>query len=255
MLPSPLQLRLSSAAARDYADRMTTTRSDAEEPAQSTRLRILDAALSLTQAEGPEAATTRAVAEAACVQVSTIYRLFGDKQGLLDAVAEHGVAAYVASKAERAPSADPVDEMRHGWDSHVAFGLANPGLFAIMSSHPRSPAAAEGLRILRTRIRAIAGAGRLRTSEERAVSMLPACCVGVVLTLVADGKTDAGDLSHATREAILSAITTDAAGVAPIAQQTAAAALRTTLDQPAGLSKGERGLLDELLERLSRGGS
>ena len=226
-------------------------RSDAEEPAQSTRRRILDAALSLTQAEGPEAATTRAVAAAASVQVPTIYRLFGDKQGLLDAVAEHGLAAYLASKAELTPDPDPVEEMRHGWDRHVAFGLANPGLFALMTSNPRSPAAAEGLRTLRKRIRAIAAAGRLRTSEERAVAMMHACCVGVVLTLAAAGKTDAGDLSYATREAILSAITTDAADVVPMTQQTAAATLRATLDRPATLSKGELALLDELLERLS----
>ena len=228
-------------------------RSDADEPTQSTRLRILDAALSLTHAEGPQAATTRAVAAAASVQVPTIYRLFGDKQGMLDAVAEHGLAAYFASKAERTPDPDPVEEMRHGWDHHVAFGLANPGLFALMTSNPRSPAAAEGLRTLRNRIRAIAAAGRLRTSEERAASMMHACCVGVVLTLVAGGKTDPGDLSYAAREAILTAITTDAADVAPATQQTSAAALRTTLDRPATLSKGELALLDELLERLSKG--
>ncbi len=227
--------------------------SDAEEPAQSTRLRILEAALSLTRAKGPEAATTRAVAMAACVQVPTIYRLFGDKQGMLDAVAEHGMAIYVAAKAERIASADPVEEMRHGWDSHVAFGLANPGLFAIMSSHPHSPAATEGLHILQQRIRAVAAAGRLRTSEERAVAMMHACCTGLVLTLVADGQTEADDLSRATREAVLAAITIGAADAAATTRQTAAATLRTTLKQPAGLSRGELALLDELLERLARG--
>jgi len=56
-------------------------RSEAKKAAQSTRRRILDAALSLTQAEGPEAATTRAIAAAATGQVPTIYRLFGVWRG------------------------------------------------------------------------------------------------------------------------------------------------------------------------------
>jgi AcrR family transcriptional regulator len=48
--------------------------------------------------------TTRSVALAAGVQPPTIYRLFGDKDGLLDAVAEHGFAHYAANKRP----ADPI---------------------------------------------------------------------------------------------------------------------------------------------------
>ena len=117
---------------------------------------------------------------------------------------------------------------------------------------PHSLAAAEGLRIFRMYVQAVAEASRLQTDDERAVSVVRACCVGLVLTLIDEIKTDAGDLSRATREAVLAAIATDAADVAPMTQQTAAAALRTTLDQPAFLSRGERALLDELLERLSK---
>ena len=53
----------------------------AAEPISSTRARILEAAYALLQAAGPDAITTRAVATAAKVQVPTIYRAFGDKQG------------------------------------------------------------------------------------------------------------------------------------------------------------------------------
>ena len=227
-------------------------RADAEEPTQSTRLRILAAGLALARAEGPDAVTTRALAAAAGVQVPTIYRLFGDKRGLLDAVAEHGLAAYVASKAARQVSADPVEEMRHGWDNHVAFGLANPGLFAIMSNNPRSPAAAEGLRILGQRIRAIAQAGRLRTSEELAVSMMHACCLGVVLTLHADSNADAGTLSGAAREAVIAAITTDAPEPEQLGLLPAATTLRALLPGAGGLTEGERSLLAEWLDRIVR---
>ena len=70
--------------------------------------------------------TTRSVALAAGVQAPTIYRLFGDKNGLLDAVAEHGFATYMARKPPGDPTADPVESLRAGWELHVGFGLANP---------------------------------------------------------------------------------------------------------------------------------
>ena len=53
------------------------------------RLQIIEAAARLLREGGALAVTTRGVADAASVQPPTIYRLFGDKDGLLDAVAEH----------------------------------------------------------------------------------------------------------------------------------------------------------------------
>jgi AcrR family transcriptional regulator len=61
------------------------------------RARILAAAAALIADGGRDALTTRAVSAAAGVQAPTIYRLFGDKSGLLDAVAELGFAAYLRS--------------------------------------------------------------------------------------------------------------------------------------------------------------
>ncbi|QGY32926.1 TetR/AcrR family transcriptional regulator [Pantoea cypripedii] len=225
---------------------------DSDEAARPHRARILDAALALTQADGPEAVTTRAVAAAAAVQVPTIYRLFGDKQGLLDAVVEHGIATYVAAKAARTPHPDPVQELRASWDNHVAFGLANPGLFSIMSAYPQSPAVAEGLRFFRKIVRAVATAGRLRTSEEQAVAMIRASCVGLTMMLIADKKSEGGDISRELQDAIIHAVTTDVTGSGPTTQQTSAAALRAGLGQVNVLTKGEVALLDELLERLSK---
>ena len=64
-----------------------------------TRARIIDVAARLLQEQGPAAVTTRGVAEAAGVQAPAIYRFFGDKDGLLEAVAEHVMATYVSAKA------------------------------------------------------------------------------------------------------------------------------------------------------------
>ena len=89
----------------------------------------LDAVLSLIQAGGPEAATTRAVAALATVQVPTIYRLFGDKHALLDATAERSLAVYIAAKTERVPHLDPIAELRHGWDNPCRVWTGSPRTF------------------------------------------------------------------------------------------------------------------------------
>jgi AcrR family transcriptional regulator len=103
-------------------------------PAPDTRTRIVEAAARLLGEDGPDAVTTRRVAEHAGVQAPAIYRLFGDKDGLLDAVAEHVLATYVAAKASVVESAaadgvDPLEDLRAGWQQQVDFGLANPAVF------------------------------------------------------------------------------------------------------------------------------
>ena len=52
---------------------------------------MLEAAAELLRTGGVDAVSTRAVAAAAGVQPPTIYRQFGDKEGLLDArIADYG---------------------------------------------------------------------------------------------------------------------------------------------------------------------
>lgn len=223
------------------------------------RIRIIEAAAALIAAGGPDAATTRAVAAAAHVQAPTIYRLFGDKRGLLDAVAQHGLAAYVAQKGAREPHPDPVDELRCGWDMHVAFGLAHPGLFAIMASdaHPRalSPAAAAGLAVLQRRVGDIARAGRLSVSEARAVALLEATALGTVVTLLRqpEGERDLG-LSTFAREAVVTAITSETDPAHASGPKGAAVTVRATLERIAVLTAGEKHLLGELLDRIAKAG-
>ena len=138
----------------------------------------------------PQAVTTRAVAQAAGVPAPTIFRVFGDKDGLMDAVAEHVMATYVSAKAERAvergrrPGRRP--PRRHG-RSHVDFGLANPDLFVLLSTPGRlslSPATTAGADVLRARVRRVAEAGLLAVPEDRAVSLIHAAGTGAVLALL-----------------------------------------------------------------------
>lgn len=233
--------------------------SDAVTDQSDPQLRILRAAEEIIASMGVEAATTRAVATAAGVQAPTIYRLFGDKDGLLDAVAEHAMKGYAAEKGTRATLADPVEDMRAGWDAHVAFGLSHPGIFAIMTARigaPRdTPAMRQGLAILSAKIKALAAAGRLRLPEQRALNLFHAAATGTILTLLRQPvpTRDMG-LSTAAREAAIWALTGDADGGGLAGDTRPAIALKARLPNLGMLSDGERLLLSELLDRIATSG-
>src|SRR3954449_6664209 len=100
----------------------------------STRTKILEAAAELLAASPIADVSTRAVCEAAGVGAPALYRQFGDKEGLLSAVVDHGFEKYLAGKRAAVPSADPVQDLRDGWDSHVAFAVENPSYYRLMYS-------------------------------------------------------------------------------------------------------------------------
>src|SRR5688500_1796570 len=108
------------------------------------RTNLVEVAARLLREQGPAAVTTRGVAHAAGMQAPAIYRMFGDKDGLLDAVAEHVFATYVAEKSRVPDSDDPLADLRAGWDTHVGFGLANPALYVLLAGRPPSPATIAG---------------------------------------------------------------------------------------------------------------
>ena len=230
------------------------------EPSDSrstTRSRIVDVAARLLHEQGPAAVTTRRVADQAGVQAPAIYRLFGDKDGLLEAVAEHVMATYVSSKAALAESAaaddvDPLDDLRAGWQAQIAFGVANPALFRFLSEPSRvlhSPAAQSGKRVLQTRVHRLAATGRLRVSEPRAVDLIQAAGIGAIQTLLTTPLTqrDPG-LADDLFEAVLAKILTDAhepAEGGPVATAVAFRAIAPALDM---LSTAERQLLIQWLD-------
>lgn len=82
--------------------------------ARATRERFLQAGIALPAEDGPQAMTTRAVSAAAGVRAPTLYRLVGDQDELLDAVVNHGLAAYLEDKSAQVPSEDPVADLRRG---------------------------------------------------------------------------------------------------------------------------------------------
>lgn len=228
--------------------------SDRTGDTSDARARILEAAARLILEGGVAALTTRAVAAAARVQAPTLYRLFGDKRGLLDAVAERGLAAFVAKKAAAEPHPDPVRTLRGAWDDYVAFGVGNPAVFAIMTdlgrTGPPSPAALAGLDILRERVARVARAGRLRVPPERAAALIHAVGTGTVATLLAaPEETRDPELSRLALDAVM-AVLVDEREDRTGETATLAVGLRAHLDGADALSPGERLLMGELLDRL-----
>jgi len=232
------------------------------------RARILRSASELLASGGRNAVTTRAVSAAAGVQPPTIYRHFGDMQGLFDAVARETLADYAQEKKARPLTDDPVEDLRRGWDLHIAFGLAHPDAFALLYSAPSAASYRtvihEGVALLHGLVARIAEAGRLRLDVDRATDLIHAAGTGVTLTLAAVPP-EARDprLSETMREAILAAITVpDSAETRngePDAASTAervaihAVALRALLQTEAHgvLSHAERQLLGDWLDRLA----
>lgn len=232
---------------------------DAASGRDSVRSRIIDAAAELLRDEGQAAVTTRGVAERAGVQAPAIYRLFGDKDGLLDAVAEHVMTGFSAAKAAAvsAAPADPVDDLRLGWDMTIDFGLANPELFVLLSDPARgrrSAAMQAGFRLLAERVHRVARTGRLRVTEDYAVEIIHAAGTGTILAILARPSSQrnrrlADTMFDAVRRQILSpADGPQDSGTPGIVAH--AVALRSHASGIRALSPGERALLSEWLERV-----
>jgi len=230
------------------------------------RARIVRAATELLATGGRDAVTTRAVSAAAGVQPPTIYRHFGDMQGLFEAVARDTLATYAREKASRPLTSDPVEDVRRAWDLHVAFSLAHPDVFALLYSGPSvaafRPVIDEGVALLQGLVARIAEAGRLRVDVAHATDLLHAAGTGVTLTLAATPPEERDPrLSETVREAILTAITVPGSAEAPNGETDAAraaervavhaVALRALLTEaPSVLSPAERQLLSDWLDRL-----
>ncbi|WP_062993636.1 TetR/AcrR family transcriptional regulator [Nocardia anaemiae] len=219
------------------------------------RQRVIEAAADLLERAGRDAVTTRAVADAAGLQPPAIYRLFGDKDGLLEAVAEYGFAKFVAGKHVDPDPADLIEDLRSGWDLAVEFGLSNPALYTLMYSEPagtKSAAFQAGLKILRGRVRRLAAGGWLRVDEQLAAGIIHATGRGAVLTWLSLPEADRDPaLLTALREAMVTAVTNERPAVQDTGPAGAARALRATLPDETTLTAAEQHLLREWLDRLA----
>lgn len=179
----------------------------------AARDRILEATSELLATKDASAISTRAICDRAGVGMPEIYRQFGDKQGLLTAVADLGFERFLANKRKNPLTEDPVADLRVAWDSHVAYALGNPHLYRLMFTplgDPKPRAIDDAQELLRSAVRRCADAGRLRTSVELAAQSIMSANVGVCLMALSFPELFGGlDSSQWVRDAVIGRATGD----------------------------------------------
>jgi AcrR family transcriptional regulator len=98
----------------------------------STADRVLEVAHAVLRAEGASALTTRRVCESAGITAPTLYHHFGDKHGLMRALASRELHSFFAEKRSMRPTADAVADLMRGWDDWIGFARAKPQLVAAL---------------------------------------------------------------------------------------------------------------------------
>lgn len=220
-----------------------------EKTSGDTRERLIDAAANLIASAPGEDFSLRAVCDAVGVRMPTLYHFFGSKQGLVEAVIDRGFDLYLGEKSAMESSGDPIQDIRAGWDAHVAFGLSNPGFYTLMYGKVRpgySPAAqSRASELLDSLTAKAADQGRLIVSAEQATAHVLVANIGVTLRQIIEATPDPA-LSDAVREATIAAITgTDARTNGALA-----AAIEIAAARPQVLGPTQTRLLIEWLTEL-----
>lgn len=109
-----------------------------------------------------ESLSLREVARSVGVSATSVYRHFPDKEALLTAVANEGLAQLAAAQRAAAEAAGVKDAFAATGRAYVRFALANPALFRLIFASPalahlsKSDAAAgEAMRLLRENVAAL----------------------------------------------------------------------------------------------------
>lgn len=115
----------------------------------SVQREVLDAALEIIAADGPDAVSMREVARRAGVSHQAPYHHFTDRAGIFAAIAAEGYRALAAEF--RAVMSDSAHPSRGCFDAYVRMAMAHPGHFRVMfradlcgvTTHPETAAAAD----------------------------------------------------------------------------------------------------------------
>src|SRR5699024_11052065 len=157
----------------------------------------------------------------------------------------------LGQKSAMEHSGDPIQDIRAGWDAHVAFALANPGFYTLIYGKGRpghSPAAqSRPAEILRRLTERAAEHDRLAVPPEQAAAHILATSLGVALRQLIVAAADPA-LSRAGREGVIAAIT----GMGRQPRTPLSAAVELAAAHPEVLGRAEAQLLVEWLGRLTK---
>ncbi|MFD4630418.1 TetR/AcrR family transcriptional regulator [Streptomyces sp. NPDC058284] len=104
--------------------------------------RILDACAAVLDEAGYEGLTTRAVAQRAGVPIGSVYRFFGNKRALADALAHRNLDAYARRVAERVTGLGRGDwrgAVDAAFDEYLAMMRTVPGFGLVDFGVPSAP--------------------------------------------------------------------------------------------------------------------
>ncbi|WP_328315752.1 TetR/AcrR family transcriptional regulator [Streptomyces sp. NBC_00388] len=218
----------------------------------AARDRILQAASDLLATKDALDISTRSICERAGVGMPEIYRQFGDKQGLLAAVADLGFERFLANKRRNPVTADPVADLRTAWDSHVSYALRNPHLYRLMFmplGEPKPQAVGDAQAVLHSAVLRCRDAGRLRIAAELAAQSIMAANVGVCLMALSFPELFGGPgISHSVRDAVIGRAVGDEPADARVTSATVLT--RALLGTLTGSAPVNTGTLDDLAKAL-----
>ncbi|MGZ0712652.1 TetR/AcrR family transcriptional regulator (plasmid) [Coraliomargarita sp. W4R53] len=223
----------------------------------STRAALIEATAELLASSPDGDFSTRAVCEAAGVQQPALYRIFGDKDGLLAATIDTVWEQYLGMKRAAKESDDPLDDLRSGWNSHTQFALEHSNAYKLLfgaSALDKAESANEAMRLLRVVLERLAVEGRLLVEPAEAARIIMAANTGVALALVLRPSLYPDlALSASVRDIVhASLISSDSAVIdAAHAARVAAITLASRLPDMSEFTAAESGLLSEWLSRVA----
>ena len=140
------------------------------------------------ETHGPAGLTTRAVCDAVGIKSPTLYHHFGDKSGLERALIQRGLDQFMQRKRAPQASADPLDQLRFGWDVALEFALKRPALYALIAHHAltQPTLTADAHAVMYARVQRLVDLGRFQGPAEDAARAVWAASQGV-LSLVLQG--------------------------------------------------------------------
>ncbi len=97
---------------------------------------LVDAGEALARAEGRDGVTVRRIAAACGVSAAAVYRHFPSGDHLTAAVAQRAreiMARDMFARLDSAAGRPPIDRLREVGESYIAFALAEPRLFSLVS--------------------------------------------------------------------------------------------------------------------------
>ena len=175
-------------------------------PSRLVVARILDAADTVLDTDGPAGLTAAAVADAAGVSLQTVYNRFGSFEALLDRSATRGFRSLTAAllDLDHRPLGeidDPLAMLIELWRRYHAFAVARPQLHRFLFDEPQpwrsaraASAESEHVRLVTAVVQRALDAGRLLPgrSEEVTDRLLAAARGAIELEMSRRGRANGG---------------------------------------------------------------